>query len=125
MGEVFVHEPGLNTDIGHLQRCRYPFLLGTTSYIIPDDVVPNVRMLAPLVDDIELLLFESSGPYALPSVSTIQELIDIAAQESVGYTVHLPTDLKVGSESKNERIRFAFPSRRLYRICTGCCFYFL
>jgi sugar phosphate isomerase/epimerase len=113
-----MHVPGLNSDIGHLQRCRYPFLLGTTSYIIPDNVVPNVRMLSPLVDDVELLLFESSGPYALPSVSAIQELIDIAAQESVGYTVHLPTDLKAGSESKNEQIRFCDAAAKAIERCS-------
>ena len=38
---------------------RLPFRLGTTSYIIPDDILPNVTMLAPSIDDIELILFES------------------------------------------------------------------
>ena len=36
-----------------------PFRLGTTSYIIPADILPNVRYLADKVDDIELVLFEA------------------------------------------------------------------
>ena len=35
-----------------------PFRLGTTSYIIPDDILPNVRYLAGKVKDIELVLFD-------------------------------------------------------------------
>ena len=37
----------------------YPFRLGTTSYIIPNSILPNVRYLADKVKDIELVLFES------------------------------------------------------------------
>jgi len=31
---------------------RFPFRLGTTSYIIPADLITNVRFLASYVDDI-------------------------------------------------------------------------
>ena len=34
------------------------FRLGTTSYIIPDEILPNVRFLAGKVQDVELVLFE-------------------------------------------------------------------
>ena len=37
---------------------RLPFRLGTTSYILPSDMITNVAMLAPFVDDVELLFFE-------------------------------------------------------------------
>ena len=35
---------------------RVPFRLGTTYYILPDAILPNVRFLAPLLDEIELVL---------------------------------------------------------------------
>jgi hypothetical protein len=52
--------------------------IGTTSYILADDILPNVRYLAPLVDDIELVLFESEGMSNLPSKQVIEELAALA-----------------------------------------------
>lgn len=76
----------------------YPFRLGTTSYIIPDDILPNAQYLAGKVRDIELILFEvDDGPNNLPSGKIIDQLILIAQQSDVTYTVHLPLDLKLGS----------------------------
>ncbi len=75
----------------------YPFRLGTTSYIIPDDILPNVHYLAGKVRDIELILFEvDDGPNNLPSPEVIDELSRIASQNDLTYTVHLPLDLKLG-----------------------------
>lgn len=72
----------------------YPFRLGTTSYIIPDDILPNARYLAPLVDDIELVLFEVDDGYNnLPDRSVINELNSIAQDDDLTYTVHMPIDL--------------------------------
>jgi len=46
----------------------YPFRLGTTSYVIPADILANVRHLAGKVQDVELVLFEvDDGPNNLPS----------------------------------------------------------
>src|SRR5215207_11323142 len=75
----------------------FPFRLGTTSYIIPDDILPNVCYLAGKVRDIELILFEvDDGPNNLPSPKVIDELSQIARQNDMTYTVHLPLDLKLG-----------------------------
>src|SRR5512139_1339394 len=53
----------------------YPFRLGTTSYVIPADILPNARYLAGKVRDIELILFEvDDGPNNLPSPEVIEEL---------------------------------------------------
>ena len=77
----------------------YPFRLGTTSYIIPDDILPNARYLAGRVRDIELILFEvDDGPNNLPSPQVIDELSLIAQQNDLTYTVHLPLDLKLGED---------------------------
>ncbi len=76
----------------------YPFRLGATSYIIPDDILPNVRFLADKVDDIELVLFEvDDGPNNLPSPQTIAGLAGLAASHGLTFTVHLPLDLRLGA----------------------------
>lgn len=76
---------------------NYFFRLGATSYIIPDDILPNARYLAGKVKDIELILFEvDDGPNNLPSTEVIDELLQIARQHDLTYTVHLPLDLKLG-----------------------------
>jgi len=75
---------------------RFGFRLGTTSYIIPDDILPNARWLAPRIDDIELVLFESDAFSNLPSQDAVSELADIAEEHALSYTVHLPLDVAFG-----------------------------
>mgnify|MGYP001039839500 CR=1 FL=1 len=76
-----------------------PFRLGTTSYIIPADILPNVRYLAGKVRDIELILFEvDDGPNNLPTPAVVDELLRLAALYDLSYTVHLPLDLKLAAD---------------------------
>jgi sugar phosphate isomerase/epimerase len=75
----------------------HPFRLGTTSYILPADILPNVHYLAGKVRDIELILFEvDDGPNNLPLPEVIEELKGIARDHDMSYTVHLPLDIKLG-----------------------------
>jgi len=77
----------------------FPFRLGTTSYIIPDAIAPNVRFLAPQVQDVELVLFEvDDGPNNLPTQTEIAELAEIAREHDLTYTVHLPLDLRLADD---------------------------
>jgi sugar phosphate isomerase/epimerase len=73
----------------------FPFKLGTTSFIYPDDYIPNVKMLGPFLDEIELLLFESLPTDALPSKAVIAELSHLAREYDLTYHVHLPTDVSI------------------------------
>jgi sugar phosphate isomerase/epimerase len=78
---------------------NYPFRLGTTSYIIPANILPNARYLVGKVRDIELILFEvDDGPNNLPPPAAIDELLQIASEHDLTYTVHLPLDLKLGED---------------------------
>jgi sugar phosphate isomerase/epimerase len=78
---------------------HFPFRLGTTSYIIPADILPNAHYLAGKIRDIELILFEvDDGPNNLPSDEVIDELSQIASQHDMTFTVHLPLDLKLGDD---------------------------
>jgi sugar phosphate isomerase/epimerase len=83
----------------------YPFRLGTTSYIIPADILPNVRYLADKVQDVELVLFEvDDGPDNLPSTAVVDELIRLADQHALTYTVHLPLDLRLGADGDEQHV---------------------
>jgi sugar phosphate isomerase/epimerase len=82
---------------------RFPFRLGTTSYIIPADLITNVRFLAPYVDDIELVLFEADDESNLPDEKTINTLNEIARSNDLSYTVHLPLGLLLGAMDEEKR----------------------
>ncbi len=72
----------LNLPQHFVSRFGTPFRVGSTSYVYPDDILPNVEQLAAKgdVDDIELILFEvDDGPNNLPNAATVQKLSDIAA----------------------------------------------
>ena len=96
-----------------------PFRLGTTSYIIPADILPNAHYLAGKVRDIELILFEvDNGPNNLPSEEVIGELSQIASQFDLTYTVHLPLDLKLG-EDGSEQDQSLVKARRVIECTRG------
>jgi sugar phosphate isomerase/epimerase len=77
----------------------YPFRFGTTSYIIPADILPNIHYLAGKVQDVELVLFEvEDGSSNLPNCEQIAELHNIAADNDLTYTVHLPLDLRLADD---------------------------
>jgi sugar phosphate isomerase/epimerase len=84
---------------------RFPFRFGTTSYIIPADIIPNVEFLKEQVDDIELVLFESDEFCNLPTPGDMQQLANIALEFSLTYSVHLPMDVYLGNVDSNERKR--------------------
>lgn len=80
----------------------YPFKLGTTSYIYPAGYTQNVKMLAPYLDEIELLLFESA-PDSLPSNHEIKKLLSLSKEFDLTYNVHLPTDISLSDPEPSIR----------------------
>ena len=101
---VFVYPPG---------SARFPFRLGTTSYVIPADVVPNVAFLKERVDDVELVLFESDGFSNLPSAADIALLARYGAEYGLTYSVHLPLGIALGHDDAAVRVRSAETCRRI------------
>ncbi|MBN1264260.1 MAG: sugar phosphate isomerase/epimerase [Anaerolineales bacterium] len=87
------------------------FRLGTTSYVLPAEIMPNVRFLAGKTEDIELILFEleEENQSNLPSEQEMEELRKLAQDQNLTYTVHLPLDLKLGSggEERKRSVRRA------------------
>ncbi|MGQ9516247.1 MAG: cobamide remodeling phosphodiesterase CbiR [Anaerolineae bacterium] len=93
----------------------FPFRLGTTSYIFPAGLVDNVQRLAGMVDDIELILFETETQSNMPTPQVIEGLLAEAERDHLSYTVHFPLDLPPGADDPN-----AMPMRMAERIiqCT-------
>ena len=78
---------------------NFPFRLGTTSYIIPADILSNVRYLAGKVQDVELVLFDlADGQSNLPMPAEISALNELAGQHALSFTVHLPLDLRMADD---------------------------
>lgn len=79
-----------------------PFRLGTSSYIVPADILPNVLYLAGKVRDVELVLFEVDDVQNnLPTAEVLDGLIELASLYDLTYTVHLPLDLKLGAQGSD------------------------
>jgi sugar phosphate isomerase/epimerase len=90
--------------LGKSYKGLFPFKIGTTSFIYPDNYVPNVEMLGPYLEDIELLLFESNHTEALPSRQVIADLLSLANDFDLSYNVHLPTDISVSSRNPDQQL---------------------
>jgi sugar phosphate isomerase/epimerase len=73
-----------------------PFRIGTTSYIIPDDLVANAHYLATRVHDMQLVLFDlPDGTSNLPNAAQVAELAAIGRGAGLSYTVHLLDDVRL------------------------------
>jgi sugar phosphate isomerase/epimerase len=83
----------------------FPFELGTTSYIYPDQIVPNVAKLAPFLDEIELVLFESEGLDHYPDETQIKNLMSLSITQGVNFNVHFPIDIFLGDRNDEVRSR--------------------
>ncbi len=80
----------------------YPFKLGSTSFIYPDHIIPNIKMLGPYLDEIELLFFESQ-PAGMPSRQEINKIRQIAQDFDLTYNIHLPLDISFGASDPSRR----------------------
>ncbi len=72
------------------------YCLGTTSYIYPAAVLPNVKRLAGKVRDIEIVLFEYKVVSNLPTPEDVNQMKQLAEKKNLTFTVHLPLDLSIG-----------------------------
>ena len=97
-------------------RARPPFRLGVTSYVYPADILPNAEALAPVVADIELVLFQSEEFCNLPSPDVIERLADLGRRFHLTYTVHFPIDRKIGSADAGERAALVDQIRKIIRL---------
>ncbi len=85
------------------EKPEKPFKLGTTSFIFPDEIIPNVKKLGPFFDEIEILTFESQPAFVLPSKDDVESLLDLSRRYDINYNIHLPIDVSLTSESHGIR----------------------
>jgi adenosylcobalamin phosphodiesterase len=78
----------------------YPFRICAPSFIYPASWAENVQLLAPYLDEIELLFFESQFPDSFPSSSEIDALQRLSEDHAVTYNIHLPTDISIGTADR-------------------------
>jgi len=95
------------------ERLRLPFRLGTTSYIIPDDILPNLDHLAGRVDDVELVLFESDEFSNMPTPDDVDTMARVGREANLSFTVHLPLDTRLGSDDEGDRVASVGKCRRV------------
>ena len=84
--------------------------LGTTSCIWHDYMLPNVERLAPLVDDVELLLFEIERD--LPGPADVARLAALKRAHDLSYTLHTPLGASLASADERRRLRGVDEVRR-------------
>ncbi len=89
------------------RQAGMPCRIGTTSYIIPADILPNLEFLKDIVEDVELVLFESDEFSNLPSKADVREMGRIAEGAGLSFTVHLPLDAFPGAADENQRKKSA------------------
>ena len=92
---------------------KRPFRLGTTSFIYPDHIIPNVKKIGAFFDEIELLLFESKPQKVLPSKTNVKELTSLARDLNLTYNVHLPTDISLSAPNHQRRQNAADTLKRV------------
>ena len=103
----------MNRSLPKSYKGRYPFRLGTTSYIFPAGYAANIERLGPFFDEIELLFLESR-PDSLPTIAERSEMIALADRYDVRYNVHLPMDLKLGHADPQVRAAAVETTVRLF-----------
>jgi sugar phosphate isomerase/epimerase len=81
---------------------RYQFRLSAPSFIYPADYISNVKGLAPFLDEIELLFFESQAD-SLPTGALVGELNRLARDMLISYNVHLPLDIPLAAPTAGAR----------------------
>jgi adenosylcobinamide kinase/adenosylcobinamide-phosphate guanylyltransferase len=87
--EVFMIESGIPRTLKK-QKCR-PFRLSAPSYVLPADYLSNIIYLQDKVDDIQLLLFDSSSDDPLFGKGTISTMNYLSRDGGFTYSAHMPS----------------------------------
>lgn len=82
---------------------KRPFRLGTTSFIYPDNIIPNIKKIGAFFDEIELLVFESKPKGVIPSKNDVKTIARLARDLDLTYNIHLPTDINLSAPNRQAR----------------------
>ena len=76
---------------------RFPFSFGVTSYQYPADIASNIEHLRGLVDEMELILFESAAPPTYRRRPRWRAFATWPSRSGLRFNVHLPLDIDIVS----------------------------
>ena len=74
-----------------------PYKIGASSMVFGHDMVENARLLAQIVNHVEIILFHTSTLNNIPGREEIRRLNEIRQQYAITYSVHLPASLEIGA----------------------------
>jgi hypothetical protein len=103
------------SDFTMTYKNKFPFKVGCTSYVIPDMIVPNVLLMSNIIDDVELLFFESAKGSSFLSNEELKELEIISKNDGISYSIHCPIDICAGLNDKISQERFVFQIEQIIR----------
>jgi sugar phosphate isomerase/epimerase len=93
---------------------RYPFKIGTTSFIYPDIYSVNVERTGNYLDEIELLFLESLPAETRELKEDIQRLGRLALELRLTYNIHLPTDVSICDPDDSRKRRALDAVKRVH-----------
>ncbi|HYN89028.1 MAG TPA: hypothetical protein VER55_10880, partial [Ardenticatenaceae bacterium] len=93
-----------------------PFRLGSTSYVAQAGLVENAARLLGVVDDVELVLFDSPNASNLPDEATVLQLADVDG-DRLTFSLHLPTTLRLVDPDPSARARSLDQAAALLERC--------
>jgi sugar phosphate isomerase/epimerase len=79
---------------------RFPFRIGTTSYIAEAGILENLKFLAGRVSEVQLVLFETPALSNIPTEAEVADFKAVAGDAGLAFTVHLPGDIELGSRDR-------------------------
>ncbi|MBC8466270.1 MAG: hypothetical protein H8D55_00365 [Deltaproteobacteria bacterium] len=71
--------------------------------VFGDNLLENVRLLADIVDHIEIVLFSTPTLHNIPTLQEARIVKKIGDQRNVTFTVHLPDSLEIASQDRRRR----------------------
>ncbi|MCX8085132.1 MAG: hypothetical protein N3C60_09455 [Calditerrivibrio sp.] len=79
--------------------------LGTTSFIIVDSRIQNVKFLASQIDTVQLLFLEKNS--LMDDINEIDELKKLSDSYDLNYVIHLPTDFDFNNDITTIKLFFS------------------
>ncbi len=82
-------------------RGKTPFQFGGTSWVTPGSFEDNLRALAPHVEDMELVLFDTQQGCNIPTAAEVARLAALCDELAMTCTVHFPVDICPSADSRD------------------------
>lgn len=82
--------------------------------VFGDELLKNARLLANMVDYVEIILFHTPTLHNIPTSEEICSLKKIGDQEDMAFTVHLPASLEIAASDRTQREKSVQLAREIF-----------